>query len=240
MKRGRKILIAGGIVAVAVLPTGAIQLRDWQMRRALVIEYPERVTANASLAAFGTALGEEAYGAHCGSCHGAALEGNQAIGAPNLKDDIWLHEDGDVADIERTILYGVRAGHAKGRVATPMPGLGVQKTLVPEEIDDVTAYTLSLSGGPSGDPAAIARGQEIFRGKGGCYDCHGEDGAGDRNFGASNLTDTEWTFGGDPQSVRRSIYDGRRARCPAFIGVLDFATIRGLAVYLYRMSHPEA
>ncbi|MDE2154576.1 MAG: cytochrome-c oxidase, cbb3-type subunit III [Xanthomonadaceae bacterium] len=40
--------------------------------------------------------------ATCAACHGADGKGNQAIGAPNLTDRIWLH-GGSVADIERTI-----------------------------------------------------------------------------------------------------------------------------------------
>ena len=40
--------------------------------------------------------------ATCAACHGADGKGNQAIGAPNLTDRIWLH-GGSVADIEKTI-----------------------------------------------------------------------------------------------------------------------------------------
>jgi len=47
--------------------------------------------------------------ATCAACHGADGKGNQAIGAPNLTDRIWLH-GGSVADIEKTI-GGGRQGH---------------------------------------------------------------------------------------------------------------------------------
>jgi len=40
--------------------------------------------------------------ATCAACHGPEGKGNQALGAPNLTDDIWLH-GGTVADIEQTI-----------------------------------------------------------------------------------------------------------------------------------------
>lgn len=40
--------------------------------------------------------------ATCAACHGPEGKGNQALGAPNLTDTIWLH-GGTVADIERTI-----------------------------------------------------------------------------------------------------------------------------------------
>lgn len=37
--------------------------------------------------------------AACAACHGADGKGNQAIGAPNLTDDIWLHGYGEAAII---------------------------------------------------------------------------------------------------------------------------------------------
>ena len=41
----------------------------------------------------------------CAACHGPDGKGNQAIGAPNLSDDIWLHGS-TIAEIETTILNG--------------------------------------------------------------------------------------------------------------------------------------
>ena len=35
----------------------------------------------------------------CAACHGADGKGNQALGAPNLTDDIWLHGYGEAAII---------------------------------------------------------------------------------------------------------------------------------------------
>ncbi len=42
------------------------------------------------------ALGKEKFGA-CAACHGMDGKGNQALGAPNLTDDIWLHGFGENA-----------------------------------------------------------------------------------------------------------------------------------------------
>ena len=41
----------------------------------------------------------------CAACHGADGRGNQAIGAPNLTDDIWLY-GGSSAAIRQTIMDG--------------------------------------------------------------------------------------------------------------------------------------
>jgi cytochrome c oxidase cbb3-type subunit 3 len=43
-------------------------------------------------------LGKEKF-AVCAGCHGADGKGNQAIGAPNLTDDVWLHGYGENAVI---------------------------------------------------------------------------------------------------------------------------------------------
>jgi cytochrome c oxidase cbb3-type subunit 3 len=45
-------------------------------------------------------LGKEKFTA-CAACHGADGKGNQAIGAPNLSDRIWLHGAGEAAIIKR-------------------------------------------------------------------------------------------------------------------------------------------
>ena len=45
-------------------------------------------------------LGKEKFAA-CAACHGADGKGIQAMGAPNLTDDIWLHGWGEAAIIER-------------------------------------------------------------------------------------------------------------------------------------------
>jgi cytochrome c oxidase cbb3-type subunit 3 len=36
------------------------------------------------------ALGKEKFAA-CAACHGTDGKGNQAVGAPNLTDNVWLH-----------------------------------------------------------------------------------------------------------------------------------------------------
>lgn len=41
-------------------------------------------------------LGKEHFAA-CAACHGPDGKGNQALGAPNLTDDIWLHGWGEAA-----------------------------------------------------------------------------------------------------------------------------------------------
>jgi cytochrome c oxidase cbb3-type subunit 3 len=71
----------------------------------------------------------------CAGCHGPQGKGNQAVGAPNLTDDIWLHGSGKAA-IVRMIQNG------KTNV---MPAQ--EHRLSPEQIHVVGAYVWSLSHG---------------------------------------------------------------------------------------------
>jgi len=78
------------------------------------------------------ALGKEKFAA-CAACHGVDGKGNQAIGAPNLTDDIWLHGAGEAAIIERI-------NHGKNN---KMPAQGSRFT--PEQIHVLAAYVWRFS-----------------------------------------------------------------------------------------------
>ena len=71
----------------------------------------------------------------CAGCHGASGGGNQALGAPNLSDKIWLHGWG-----EQAIASIVTTG--KNNM---MPAQASR--LTPEQIHVLAAYVLSLSRG---------------------------------------------------------------------------------------------
>jgi len=78
------------------------------------------------------ATGKEKF-AVCAACHGADGTGNQAIGAPNLADNIWLHGAGEEAIIKRI---------NEGKV-NQMPAQGTKFT--PEQIHVLAAYVWGLS-----------------------------------------------------------------------------------------------
>ena len=50
-------------------------------------------------------LGAKLFNQNCVACHGADGKGNQALGAPNLTDDIWLY-GGEPQDIRATLRNG--------------------------------------------------------------------------------------------------------------------------------------
>jgi len=84
-------------------------------------------------------FGREKF-AVCAGCHGANGKGNQAIGAPNLTDNIWLHGWGEAA---------VVAMITNGKHSV-MPAHGSR--LSPEQIHVLAAYVWSLSNPPGAAP----------------------------------------------------------------------------------------
>jgi cytochrome c oxidase cbb3-type subunit 3 len=71
--------------------------------------------------------------ATCAACHGPDSKGNQALGAPNLTDKIWLH-GGTVSDIENSIRNG-----RQGQMPAWSPRLS------DDQIRVLAAYVYSLS-----------------------------------------------------------------------------------------------
>jgi cytochrome c oxidase cbb3-type subunit 3 len=78
------------------------------------------------------ALGKSKFGV-CAACHGNDGKGNQAVGAPNLTDDIWLHGYG-----ENAIIAMINNGKAN-----EMPAQGGK--LNAEQIRVLAAYVWGFS-----------------------------------------------------------------------------------------------
>jgi cytochrome c oxidase cbb3-type subunit 3 len=233
--KGRRRLIGLALGIMAAGYFAYAQASSYLAARELVMENPNAVPSKPELVNYAIPVGRAAFAANCASCHGADMKGDQKRGVPNLTDDIWLYDFGRVSDIERTILYGIRSGLGKSHNVTDMPAIGLQRALNPDEIRDVIAFVLSL--GKHQEPAdAVERGEKLFEDKGVCYDCHAHDATGISDYGAPNLADDEWLYGGDEETLYKSIYDGRHGKCPAWVGKLSFATIRALAVYVHAMS----
>jgi cytochrome c oxidase cbb3-type subunit 3 len=223
------------ILAAGLLVWGGVSLHDHQMQARLLTSDPKAILADPELVDFAASLARPAYAKNCAGCHGARMQGDTSRGAPNLADKVWLFEDGGVYSIERTLLYGIRSGNGKSRNITDMPAIGRTQQLSAQEVQDVEAYVFSLSR-PQADAAAVTRGDSLFQNKGSCYDCHSADGRGNPDYGAPDLTDNDWLYGGDPDAVYRSIYSGRHGLCPAWTGKLTPAVIRALAVYIHQAS----
>ncbi|MFN3623087.1 MAG: cytochrome-c oxidase, cbb3-type subunit III [Hyphomicrobium sp.] len=187
------------------------------------------IEKNQELLPFVMAGGAAVFGDNCGPCHGKG--GGGAIGYPNLNDDDWLW-GGTPEAIERTIQFGIRSGHAEARDMA-MPRFGLDGILKPAEISDAAQFVLSLSG-KSNDPAAAERGKKIFADN--CAACHGEEGKGNPEMGAPNLTDGIWLYGGKLADIEKTIETGRGGVMPYWTGRLDPVTIKMLAAYVHSLG----
>ena len=84
----------------------------------------------------------------------------------------------------------------------------------------------------AGDPQARAVGQKLFLNN--CAQCHASDGGGSRGF--PNLADRDWLWGGDPQSIRTTIAEGRTGTMPAFGAALGEGGTKDAAHYVLSLS----
>lgn len=226
-------LSCGVMLIAALLCVDAV--RQNRLRTTLLSSYADALPNDPALHHYAQLLATAAYTQHCAGCHGAALQGDQRRGVPDLRSGVWLYDFGRVSDIERTILYGIRSGHAKGRNTTDMPAMGISHRLTNAEIADVAAYVMSLSHtGQNTDSAT--RGKAIYLGKGECFDCHGADATGNIDWGVPSLTEGARLYGSSMQDITISIHDGRHGMCPAWAGVLDPASIRALAIMLHNAA----
>ena len=78
------------------------------------------------------AKGETHYQTYCAACHGADGKGNQALGAPNLTNGVWLY-----GGSEEQIAHSLRAGRNG-----VMPAF--EDTLSEDKIHILTAYVYGL------------------------------------------------------------------------------------------------
>jgi cytochrome c oxidase cbb3-type subunit 3 len=231
---------------LAVIVVAAVLLRGPYLEAHLLRADPGGVTTDATLMRFATGRGRSLFEAHCASCHGRAGHGNQGEGIPDLTDNDWLYGTGQVMDIERVVDYGIRSHHPRGwnlaimpAFASPRPSESDSRIapLTPPQIRDLVEFILHEQGHDA-DVAAAGRGAAVYRGAGGCYDCHLTDLRGDSAIGVPNLIDRITLYGdGGRQALLLSIAGGRQGVCPAWAGRISPAGIRELALYVYSLSH---
>ena len=82
------------------------------------------------------------------------------------------------------------------------------------------------------DPEARAVGQKLFLNN--CAQCHASDAGGSRGF--PNLTDKDWLYGGEPETIEATIANGRKGAMPAFGAVLGSEGPRDVAHYVFSLS----
>ena len=83
------------------------------------------------------------------------------------------------------------------------------------------------------DPEARAIGQRLFLNN--CAQCHGSDAGGGKGF--PNLRDNDWLYGGDPETIKASITNGRNGVMPPLGGAMGGDDgVKDVANYVLSLS----
>jgi cytochrome c oxidase cbb3-type subunit 3 len=247
------VLFAIGYVvvypAIPLLDRGTEGLWGWTSRGALAQEMSaelsaraatlaaiaatptEQLSGNPGLMHAAVAGGRAAFRVNCVQCHGSGAAGIEGL-YPNLNDDDWLW-GGNIREIEFTITHGVRQPGNDQTRASLMPSFGKDGILTPAQVVGVASHVRSLSGKERPNGA----GATLFAAN--CAVCHGPNGTGGRQFGAPNLTDAIWLYGGSHEQVAGSIANAHAGVMPAWGGRLDPVTIKMLALYVHSLGGGE-
>ncbi len=152
---------------------------------------------------------------NCGMCHSRSGYGllNKF---PNLRNGEWQW-GGTLARIEESIRNGRSAN---------MPAW--KNTLDQDEIGQVVNFLQAWGSGS--DLTDNHPGKLIYNRL--CIGCHGADGSGNINLGATNLVDTVWFYGKTDEALTETIANGRTGIMPAFEDRLSDVQIRLIIAWL--------
>lgn len=190
------------------------------------------ISEDADLHSYAKNAGKAVFQTWCVQCH--QVNGQGAKGYPNLSDDDWLW-GGDIESIHATITHGVRNEDDDDARFSEMPAFG-DDYLEPEQIDQVVHFVLKLSG-QDADAAKAGEGAAIFAED--CASCHAEDGKGDRDQGAPNLTDAIWLYGGDEETIRETVTFARFGVMPTWSSRLSESDINAVSAYVHQLGGGE-
>lgn len=164
-------------------------------------------------------MGQRLFANNCAQCHGSDAMGS--YGFPNLTDEEWLY--GGSPEQIRNSIVGGRNG--------AMPAWSA--AMSDEDVANVSSYVISLAGREA-DPESVAAGQQKFQMF--CVACHGADGKGNVAFGAPDLTNNIWLYGGSPGLIQRTIRNGRNGKMPAHKDILSEDKVHLLTAYVFSLS----
>jgi cytochrome c oxidase cbb3-type subunit 3 len=202
--------------------------------RAAIANTPiERVPPNSQMMQSAIEGGRAAFKVNCAQCHGTNASGRK--GFPNLTDDDWLW-GGDIKTIRQTLEHGVRQPGDKQTRMSQMPAFGRDGILTADQIQDAVSYVRFISHQERASPSA-RRGADLFANN--CAACHGAQGKGNRQFGAPNLTDAIWLYGGDRETITETVTNARYGVMPAWNKKLDKAELNMLAAYVHSLGGGE-
>lgn len=209
------------------LQSAAQDRAGWTKR--IETESYQAIQADPALMTVVRQTGRTLFGDNCAACHGTNARGSK--GFPDLTTESWLW-GGDPESIAETIRVGINSTHPDTRVAQ-MLAFGRDKILSRTDVENVVGYVQSLSHAAAAKqlPAdRLAAGGKAFADN--CASCHGDDGKGKSDVGAPDLTDRNWIYGGDAQSLFTTVWHGRQGHMPTWESRLSALERKILALYL--------
>ena len=190
----------------------------------------EEIRTTDNLFRFSVAGGQSMFKVYCTQCHGSGAQG--APGYPNLNDDDWLW-GGDLDAIYASIKHGIRNSEDDDARFSEMPAFGADELIEPDTIKNIANQVLAMAGLDNNSQLATA-GVEPYAEN--CADCHGENGKGDAELGAPDLTDAIWFYGNRPDDIIAQISKPRHGVMPAWGERLGEASVKQLAVYIHSLG----
>lgn len=190
----------------------------------------DQIVANPDLFQFASRAGRSAFLINCVPCHGSGAQGS--VGYPNLQDDEWLW-GGTPEEIRTTIAHGIRSTDDPATHESVMPAFGHDGILNQQQIVNVSAYVMTLSGltpryGVSSD------GKQVFADN--CAACHGAGGEGKKDVGAPNLKDAIWLRSSNQDAIVAQITNPKMGVMPAWEPRLGPIAVKELAAYVYSLG----
>jgi cytochrome c oxidase cbb3-type subunit 3 len=190
----------------------------------------DEIAADPKLLGLALAKGRAAFGDNCAPCHGSGGQGQ--YGYPNLAAGRWLW-GGTLKQIQTTITHGIRADDPDTHTSA-MPAFGKEGILKTDQIREVANFVRTLAKLDPEPGVDIAAGKKIFADN--CSPCHGDDGKGNLEMGAPNLTTKIWLYGADLKDLSTTIAYARNSTMPAWGPRLDPVTIKALALYVHSLG----
>lgn len=160
--------------------------------------------------------GKTLFQDNCSACHGMQGEGHTAVGAPALRDVVWLY-----GSSEEAILHSINEGRAGFMPGWQQFGYG--------RIKNLSHYVRSLSGLAHGSAEAKVGAIDFAEN---CVACHGIDGKGNQSMGAPDLTDNDWLYGSELHDIEVSIEQGRKGVMPGWKERLSAEQIKMMMVWM--------
>ena len=165
------------------------------------------------------ATGQRLFANSCAMCHGSDARGARSF--PNLTDNDWLY--GDSFD---TVMQSIAEGR-RGAMPVMVGGLD------DGGINNLVAYVQSMSG-QEVDAGMAAEGKKNFDML--CVACHGVDGSGNQALGAPRLNDDIWLYGGETETIKKTVTEGRNGNMPVHKNLLSEDRRRLIAAYVLSLS----